>query len=79
MTVQLTKAVDYGIVQLYFDGTKLGEPIDLYNDGVIATGAIDLGEHQLTKGEHKLKIEIKGANEKAKKAYMFAIDYLKLE
>ena len=79
LTAQLTKAVDYGIVQLYLDGNKLGEPIDLYNNGVIATGAIDLGEHELTKGEHKLKIEIKGANEKAKKAYMFAIDYLKLE
>ena len=79
LTAQLTKAIDYGIVQLYFDGTKLGEPIDLYNNGVIATGAIDLGEQELTKGEHKLKIEIKGANEKAQKAYMFAIDYLKLE
>ncbi len=79
LTVQLTKAVDYGIVQLYFDETKLGKPIDLYNNGVIATGAINLGEHELTKGDHKLKIEIKGANEKAKKAYMFAIDYMKLE
>ncbi len=79
ITTQLTKAVDYGIVQLYFDGNKLGEPIDLYNNGVIATGAINLGEYQLTKGEHKLKIEIIGANEMAKKSYMFAIDYLKLE
>ncbi|MBE0536247.1 MAG: DUF2961 domain-containing protein [Phycisphaerae bacterium] len=79
LTTQLTKAVDYGIVQLYLDGTKLGEPLDLYNDGVVATGAIDLGKHELSKGEHVLKVEITGANEKAKKAYMFGIDYVKLE
>ena len=31
--MQLTKAPDYGIVQLYLDGQKLGDPIDLYHDG----------------------------------------------
>jgi hypothetical protein len=79
LTTQLTKAVDYGIVQLYLDGKQLGAPLDLYNDGVVATGAIDLGKHELAKGEHVLKIEITGANEKAQKAYMFGIDYVKLE
>jgi hypothetical protein len=79
MTTQLTKAVDYGIVQLYLDEKKLGRPIDLYNNGVIPTGVLDLGTHHLTEGRHKLKIEIVGANEKAIKAYMFGIDYLKLE
>ena len=36
--MQLTKAPDYGIVQLYLDGQKLGDPIDLYRDGVSAHG-----------------------------------------
>ena len=30
------KAVDYGIVQLAVNGEKAGEPIDFYNDGVVA-------------------------------------------
>ncbi len=77
--VNLTKAVDYGIVQLSLDDTKLGGPIDLFNDGVVATGPIDLGVHNLTAGNHKLTIQITGANEKAVKAYMAGLDYVKLE
>jgi len=79
LSLQLTKAKDYGIVQLSLDGAKLGEPIDLYNETVVPTGLLDLGTHQLTKGEHKLTLEITGANEKAIKAYMAGLDYAKLE
>jgi len=77
--VQFTKAVDYGIVQLYGDGEKLGEPIDLYNNGVVPTGEIELGTFSIEAGRHQLEIEIVGANEKAAKAYMFGLDYIKLE
>ncbi len=77
--VQLTKAVDYGMVQLYGDDKPLGEPIDLYNDGVVPAGEIDLGTFHIDAGKHQLKIEIVGANEKAIKAYMFGLDYIKLE
>jgi len=79
LKMQLTKAIDYGIVQLYLDGKKLGKPVDLFNNGVIATGVLDMGVHELDKGEHKLRVEIIGANEKAVKKYMFGLDYLKLE
>jgi hypothetical protein len=79
LNVQLTKAVDYGIVQLYLNGEKLGKPIDLYNDGVIATGVLDMGAHRLEPGRHVLKVEIVGANEKAVKSYMFGLDYVRLE
>jgi hypothetical protein len=79
LKMQLTKAIDYGIVQLYLDGEKLGGPIDLFNDGVVATGALDMGVHKLDKGEHKLTVEIVGANEKAVKSYMFGLDYILLE
>jgi hypothetical protein len=76
----MTKAIDYGIVQLYLDGKKAGEPIDLYNDGVILTDPpVSLGTHELTAGEHKLTVEIVGANEKAVKGYMFGLDYLIFE
>ena len=79
LKMQLTKAIDYGIVQLSLDGKKLGEPIDLFNDGVVATGVLDMGTHELDKGRHVLRVEIVGTNEKAIKGYMFGLDYLKLE
>lgn len=75
---QLTKAVDYGIVQLSLDGKKISGPIDLYHQGVVASGELDLGRHELTAGEHKLSVTITGANEQAVKAYMFGLDYVKL-
>jgi hypothetical protein len=79
LSSQLTKAPDYGIVQLYLDGQKLGNPIDLYRKDVRPTGTVALGEHDLTAGEHKLTVEIVGANDKATKNYMFGLDYLKLD
>lgn len=73
-----TKAVDYGIVKLRLgDGQATGE-IDLYNNGVITTPPISLGVHDLQPGKHRLTAEITGANEKAVKGYMFAIDYVAL-
>jgi hypothetical protein len=79
LVLQLTKAPDYGIVQLSLDGQKLGEPIDLYHPDVVPSGALALGTRDLKAGEHELTVEIVGANPKAVKAYMFGLDYLKLE
>jgi hypothetical protein len=72
--VELTKAIDYGIVQFYLDGEKIGEPIDLYNDGVIPSGPIELGIARLDDKEHKLTVEIIGKNESAIPSYMFGLD-----
>jgi len=74
LSAVMTKARDYGIVQLYLDGLKLGSPVDLYNPNVIPTEPIALGTHDLTAGEHRLTVEIIGANEAAVKAYMFGLD-----
>ena len=79
LVVQLTKARDYGIVQLSLDGRKLGGPIDLYHPQVVPTGALDLGVHELKKGSRRLTLEIVGANEKAVKRHMAGLDYVKLE
>ena len=69
--VCLTKAVDYGIVQLWIDDQKAGSPIDLFHDGVVPTGPLAIGTHKLNAGDHKLTVEIVGANPQAVKAYMF--------
>ncbi len=79
ISVQLTKAPDYGIVQLYLDGEKLGGPIDLYNSSVMPSGPLVMGARNLTGGDHTLKVEMVGANDKAIKRYMFALDYVKLD
>jgi hypothetical protein len=76
---QLTRAPDYAIVQLYLDGQKLGDPIDLYHESVIPTGLLPLGAHDLSAGDHKLTVEIVGANDQAIKSFMFALDYVKLD
>ena len=78
-TLQLTRAPDYGIVQLYLDDQPLGENIDLYNATVVPTGPLQFGERELTAGDHNLRVKIVGANPKAVKSYMFGLDYIKLE
>jgi putative membrane-bound dehydrogenase-like protein len=76
--VTLTKAVDYGIVQLAWNNEKPTAPIDLFNNGVITSPPISLGVHELKEGVHRLRVEITGANPAAVKAYMFALDYVVL-
>ncbi|HEY3397167.1 MAG TPA: glycoside hydrolase family 172 protein [Armatimonadota bacterium] len=78
LTTVLTKADDYGIFQFSLDDVKLGDPVDLYNNGVIPSPVIDLGAHDLTKGEHKLTIENVGKNDAAKAMYYFGMDWIKL-
>ena len=75
-----TKAQDYGIIQWWLNGQKIGKPMDLYySDDVIATEEIDLGTYQLTAGKHELNVEIVGINPDAIKSYMVGIDYIKVE
>jgi hypothetical protein len=75
----LTKAKDYGIVKLSLDGKPLGKPIDLYNPQVVPTKELSFGVHELAKGDHKLTVEVVGANEKAVKSHMFGLDYVLLK
>lgn len=79
VSVTLTKARDYGIVQLSLDGKKVGEPIDLYNPGVVPSRPIDLGTHELAAGQHKLTVEIVGANPNAVQSFMFGLDRVLVE
>lgn len=78
VTLVLTKARDYGIVQLSLDGQKTGEPIDLYNPSVVPTDPISLGVHALSAGDHTIRVEILGANPKAVKSYMFGASEVRL-
>ncbi|QDU43993.1 FG-GAP repeat protein [Symmachiella dynata] len=80
LEIVLTRARDYGIVQLLWDGQKLGAPIDLYNaPDVVTTGVLSFPVSGLTPGNHKLTIEILGAHPKAAKAYMVGLDFVRLK
>jgi hypothetical protein len=75
---QMTRASDYGVVELRMDGEKLGEPFDGYHTEVAPSGELDLGARDLTAGEHKLTLEIVGANPAAK-GHCAGLDYIRLE
>lgn len=79
VSVQLTQAPDYAVVQFYVDGKEVGEPADLYADKVGLHKKLSLGEIDLDEGEHTLGIKILGANEAAEKSYMFGMDYVELK
>ena len=74
MIASFTKAGDYGIVQLWIDGKKVGEPIDLYDTKVVHSGDIDVGVIDLDAGPHELKVTIEGKNRKSG-SYLFGIDH----
>lgn len=79
LLVQMTKARDYGIVQILLDDKPLGEPVDLYNPDVIQAPPFVSEPTTLSKGEHKLTFKITGANPQAVKSYMVGVDYVKLD
>lgn len=76
----LTRAPDYGVVKFLLDGQPLSEKqTDLFGSRVSLTNQLVLGECELTAGEHRLTVEITGANPEAVKSYMFGLDYLWLQ
>ena len=79
VSVGLTKAPDYGVVQFWLDGAKAGEPIDLFDPAVVPSGPVVLDVHDLVQGRHALTVEIVGANPKARQSYLFGIDRLELK
>lgn len=78
LKVAMTRARDYGIFQLFVDGKKVGEPIDLYDPNVVPTGALSFKEHQLGQGKHTLSFELVGNNEKSIPNHMLGLDYILL-
>jgi len=77
--VRLTRASDCAQVQLYVNDHKAGGMIDLFGTNAEPTEEIDLGPCELVAGENRLTAEIVGANPKAKPAYLFGLDYLKIQ
>ena len=74
----MTRANDYAVVRFILDGRDVEAPVDLYNETVVPTGPVSLGTHKLDAGDHRLEVEVVGANPAAARKYMFGLDYLHL-
>ena len=77
----MTKARDYGVFQLYLDGRKLGQPVDLFSPNVEPADPITFGVRPLGKGMHTLRVEGVGSNSDVKiphgvGIHLFGLDYL---
>lgn len=74
-----TKAIDYGVHSLTFNGKAVGKPIDFFQpQGVSHTGQIALGTVTVKKGQNNLVIRATGTHPDAIKRYMFGLDFLRL-
>ena len=62
ISAYLTKAPDYGIVQVALDGKPLGQPFDGYATAVTRSEAVSLGSVELSTGEHQMSFEVVGKN-----------------
>ena len=77
--IVLTRARDYGVAKISIDDKVLDPGLDMFNNPeVITTGVLSFGMNELAAGNHRITFEIVGANPEAVKAYMLAVDYIRL-
>ena len=80
--IVLTQAPDYAQLSFRLDGKPLATTFDGFSPpgaGVIHSPVLTLTKADLPAGDHRLTLEITGANPQAAKAYMAGIDYLYLK
>jgi hypothetical protein len=72
-----TRAVDYGKIDVRING---GEPIsiDLYHDGVIPSGAVDLGKATLVAGTNVMTLTTTGKNDKSQ-GFLVGLDAIEVK
>jgi len=78
-TAQLTKAADYGIIQLSLNDKLIINNINCFNESRVEVFPIDLGDYYLSEGENIFSIKIVGSDKLAKPGNMVGIDFLKFE
>lgn len=76
----LTKAGDYGVVEVSLNGERVGEDLDLWSElGVVPTGAQDLGVVELRGRDDVLRLAVTRSHPKAAAPFFqFGIDGLRL-
>ncbi len=71
------KAFDFPILNVYFDGKLVGEPVDLFHIGQKSTGSVNFGTMDLKAGVHTITIKTPAKNPDSA-GYVFAIDHIDL-
>ncbi|MER7754976.1 DNRLRE domain-containing protein [Kitasatospora sp. NPDC097643] len=69
LTALLTKAADYGVVQLSIDGQNVGGTFDGYNPTVTTTSYTAGSTVRLARGDHELRLTVTGKNPAAVAPY----------
>ena len=78
--LHLTRAADYGIIDLGINGTYTTHATDLFLERGIEVTPIDLGTHDLKQGPNTLNVKIVGANPKMPTIrHIFGIDYIEIK
>ncbi len=61
LILRLTHSYDFGVYQIYFDGKKMGKPVDFYSEKIEIRDRY-LGTFELTAGKHTFRFEYTGMN-----------------
>jgi hypothetical protein len=77
LRVLATAAPDYGVVRPELDGSPAGADSDLYSGRVCPSGALELGTHALTAGQHRLRFTVVAKNP-ASAGHAFGLDAVEL-
>jgi len=76
LVLRLTHSYDYGRYQVFLDGAKVGEPLDLYAPQIEVRDHY-LGSFALEAGPHKVRFECVGKNESSRGRYL-GVDSVRL-
>jgi hypothetical protein len=79
VSAQLTKAIDYGIIQFSINGIPVGSKFDGYVENGVKPVQVEMGTQILSEGENILSVKILGANKNAKPGNMAGIDWLQFD
>jgi hypothetical protein len=72
-----TAAPDYGKLAVALDGAAIHETFDLYSGRVSPSGSLELGQHDLAAGRHRLRCTAAGKNP-ASGGFYFGLDAIDL-
>ena len=62
LRVLATAAPDFGTIRITLDGDVCGPDFDLYSGRVCPSGSLELGNHRLTAGTHRIRFTVFGKN-----------------
>jgi len=79
LLVRLTKCPHCPKVRFYFNGQKIDKVINLMHKETQPTNKINLGQHQIKKGQNLLAVEIIPDAKAPDKTYSFGMDYVILK